>query len=640
MNRPRLPRLFSPLVVLGLSLLLTGAATLFVSISTRERDQARFENAVEATLDRINTRLQLYIALLRGGGGLFATDPNVQLAEFRAYVDRLNLETNYPGAQGIGYSARVVAAEVDSVVDAMRAAGVQEFHIWPTLDPEPHSIVYLEPLDARNQATLGFNMFSEPTRRAAMQRARDTSLPAMTGRVLLKQEIGPEQQPGFLIYVPVYRGGNIPPTVAGRRELLRGFVYSPFRAGDLFEGIFGTEGSPRVAFRVYDGPTVEPGALLYDSRANSGASAKKPRFTQTVQREIAGRTWTVAVSSLPRWENTLGGWLVPGTLLAGLLAALVLFGLARAQQEAYREAEQRAVQNNELAERLQEQTVELEERIDQSRALNEELLATNEELSATTELAESARAAADEANQAKSDFLATMSHELRTPLNAIGGYTELLEMGIRGPVTAQQLSDLDRIRRSQQHLLGLINDILHFAKLEAGRVEFVMADVPVREVTQALRAMTEPQLRARPLSYSFDVSCDAGLAVRGEADKIQQVLLNLVGNAAKFTPIGGRVEVCCETDAQSVRLRVRDTGIGIPADKLDAIFNPFVQVGRHKMEESQQGVGLGLAISRDLARGMNGDLTVESVVGEGSTFTLSLPRADDAAGATGNQGTG
>jgi signal transduction histidine kinase len=235
---------------------------------------------------------------------------------------------------------------------------------------------------------------------------------------------------------------------------------------------------------------------------------------------------------------------------------------------------------------------------------------------------------AESANRAKAEFLAVMSHELRTPLNAIGGYAELLEMGIRGPVTPQQSDDLRRIQTSQRHLLGLINEVLNYAKLETGTVQYDLADVPVREVLTTAESLVAPQARANGLTLAL-TECPATVVVRADAEKLRQILVNLLSNAIKFTPGGGHVDMACAHLGAVVAIRVRDTGIGIPPDKLQVIFDPFVQV-RSDLTRTHEGTGLGLAISRDLARGMGGDLTVQSVVGQGSTFTLTLPFATSA----------
>ena len=267
---------------------------------------------------------------------------------------------------------------------------------------------------------------------------------------------------------------------------------------------------------------------------------------------------------------------------------------------------------------LQEQAAELE-------AQAEELQATAAELEERTHEAELARAEAEAANRAKSDFLAVMSHELRTPLNAIGGYAELLELGVRGPVTAAQIQDLARIQKAQRHLLGLINAVLNYTRVEAGGVHYVLRDVPLDETLATCEALTAPQLRAKRLEYHY-AGCDPTLAVRADPEKLQQILLNLLSNAVKFTSAGGRVTLGCGYTHDTVTVHVSDTGRGIPADQQARVFEPFVQVDA-RLTRTHEGVGLGLAISRDLARGMGGDLTVESAPGAGSTFTLTLPRA-------------
>ena len=293
---------------------------------------------------------------------------------------------------------------------------------------------------------------------------------------------------------------------------------------------------------------------------------------------------------------------------AGEERALEAASRLAAEEAARQAAENREKELRDLAEELRRRTQQLE--------------ASNREAEDARREADESLARADEANRAKSQFLAAMSHELRTPLNAIGGYTDLLTMGLSGPITPQQQEQLARIRRSQEHLLGIINDILNFSRLEAGRLTYNIAPVSVKDVVESVTQMIMPQARTKGLQLDQSECREA--SALGDRPKVEQIVLNLLSNAVKFTPSGGKISISCDVKRGKVMLTVLDTGSGIPADKLGAIFEPFVQVGR-TLTSAREGAGLGLAISRDLARGMGGDITVDSRIGVGSEFKLTLP---------------
>ena len=292
------------------------------------------------------------------------------------------------------------------------------------------------------------------------------------------------------------------------------------------------------------------------------------------------------------------------------------------------EIERLALTFDAMARQVASAQAELERRAADAQEYAAELTRANARL-------EDAIAAAEAASRAKSDFLAVMSHELRTPLNAISGYTELLSMGIYGDVTDAQQDALARVARSQRHLLSLIDDVLGFARLESGQAQFRIADVALVDTFAGVETIVGVQAQARDITLEL-APCPDTLIVRADADKLRQVVLNLVTNAIKFTPPGGRIRVTCEEAGHEVHVRVTDTGPGIAPDRMEAIFEPFVQ-GDRALNRPSEGVGLGLTISRDLARGMGGQLSVASTLGDGAVFTLTLPRAGASAAAPGGR---
>ena len=282
---------------------------------------------------------------------------------------------------------------------------------------------------------------------------------------------------------------------------------------------------------------------------------------------------------------------------------------------------------------LQQRASALEAEVEARKKLELQLVGAAMEREALLEREKAARRDAESANRAKSEFLAVMSHELRTPLNAIGGYVQLVEMGVHGPITDTQRDALDRVQRSQRHLLSLINDVLNLVRIEMRRIEYVLEEVSLAPLLTDVKAMVEPLFAAKRLSCTVgsNASSRAGYlaTVRADRDKLQQILLNLLSNAIKFTDEGGEIVISASESSENpavAYVNVSDNGVGIPKSKLDAIFEPFVQLTSLPITE-RQGVGLGLSISRDLARGMGGDLTVRSTPGKGTTFTLALPRA-------------
>ncbi|MDC0711096.1 CHASE domain-containing protein [Stigmatella sp. ncwal1] len=330
----------TPAMVLVICLLLTAASTALFSLTTRAGDLTRFENITRTVQERISSHLNADEALLRGTAGLFSASEQVTHEEFSIYVERLDLKRYGPGIREIGFSQRIPAEQKDATVASLRGLGFSTFRLMPdTPREEYHAITYLEPAALRPPEAMGFDMFTEPVRRAAMERAWQTGAPALSGKVTLGQETEASGQEGFVMYVPVYQGHALPETEQKRWQLLEGFVYTPFSANALFSGLFTPLLQTRVTFRLYDGQEPVPEALLYDSGATLEKTHARPVFTSASQFEVAGHPWTLAFTSQPDFDHSLMATWAPGVGGIGTLMSLLVFAFARSQQNARKRAE-------------------------------------------------------------------------------------------------------------------------------------------------------------------------------------------------------------------------------------------------------------------------------------------------------------
>ncbi len=341
-NGERAPsgRALLPNLVLTSSVLLTLLAAYFVSSAVYARDQVRFDTAVRSVGDSIGDRLSIYGALLEGVRAHFDSSDSVTREGFHTFVDSLRAQERYSGIQGIGFAVRSPRGDEAAFAAAARERGVSGVSVWPASDrTEGYPIVFLEPADDRNRVALGFDMYSEPVRREAMDLARDSGRPTVSARVRLVQETEAEVQSGFLIYLPVYRRGAPHSTVEERRANVVGFVYAPFRAGNLFSSIFDGRPQNLIDFEVYAGPDASPDALLYDSRGPGDHAEPSTRFRTEKSQDVPGRSWTIRYEARPEFVLSSSWRLTFYTLLTGLGVSVLLFLIARSQVKARTEAE-------------------------------------------------------------------------------------------------------------------------------------------------------------------------------------------------------------------------------------------------------------------------------------------------------------
>lgn len=352
-----------PYVILAASLAVTLAATYNLATRNQERDWLRFRHLAQQMQDSIEIRMEAYIAVLRATAGLFAASEEVTPPEFRTFVNTIDLQRRYPGIQGIGFTRRVTPAAKDAFVRALRKRAHPDFTIRPNYARnEYHAIIYLEPLDRRNRAAIGYDMSTEPVRRTAMEWARDSGLPCASGRVTM-QEIDEERQAGFLIYVPVYRRAMPLETVADRRAALMGYAYSPFRGDDLLRGIIGAEKNPEITIQLFAAPEPRSEDLIYRSTPAESVESEETRLKTIMSFQVAGSTWSLAFATLPAFDagSRRGGVLL--FLVIGVAISGMLFGVIRSQVRARLTAERVAadLRRSEKAESEARATAELAE---------------------------------------------------------------------------------------------------------------------------------------------------------------------------------------------------------------------------------------------------------------------------------------
>ncbi len=587
-----------PLAVLLVGLVVTATAAVYIQRTARNKDEIRFDGAAQQVSTSVATKVETYVALLRAGAGLFAASNDVSAVEFRRFVGGFDLTGRYTGIQGIGFAKHVGPGDLQRLVQQMQAEGQPGFAVWPSDARRDYfPIIYLEPLDRRNQAAIGYDMFTEPTRRAAMERAARTGLAAASGKVVLKQEIDPYKQAGFLLYLPTYQRGMPLETDSDRFAALTGFVYSPFRAGDFLEAVLAGGGSPQVDVKVYDGTAASRQALLFDSTSGVPHS---PSFRKMIPVDVAGRPWLIEVTSAEGFEVSSEARHLPLIVLIGVAMSGILFWLTHGEISARLAAERSAVDLKRSEEALRAGEVELRRLIGAERR---------------------AHAEAQSASRAKDEFLATLSHELRTPLNAILGWATMLKGGKLS--AEQEARAVEIIARNAQTQAQLIEDLLDVSRIITSKLRVEMAPATFGGAVQAALDAVRPTAEAKGVAIEATLATDG--PVLGDADRLQQIAWNLLSNAIKFTPSGGRVEVSLDEEGTQAVLAVRDTGIGIDRAFLPHVFERFRQRDS-STTRMHGGMGLGLAIVWHLVDAHRGTIRAQSEgEGCGSVFIVSLP---------------
>lgn len=567
-------------VLLGLSVL----GSVAVKSANDQQAMASFESRKLEVTKSLNERLATYTQVLRGGLGLFAASTAVDRGEWKAYVEALELNKRYPGIQGVGYAELIQPANMPAYLASVRADGFPNFKVRPDGARELYSsITYLEPFDARNRQAFGYDMYSQVTRRTAMDRARDTGDVAISGKVTLVQETTTDVQAGFLIYLPFYGKGLAPSSISERQALIKGFVYSPFRMGDLMSGVLG-ESLRDIDLHIYDGAELGSEALMY--ALTLGKVAVDARYSAKIPFEFGGHKWILHVSSQPSFavEHSIADPAV--VLIACLIISILVFGILLTFAMTRRRAEKLA----------KEKTRSLEER-------TEELARSNQELER---------------------FAYAASHDLRSPLRAISSLTGWLEDDLQPVLTDDSREHLALMKNRVGRMEALLTGLLQYSRIGRG-------DDDVQLLNGCSIAVDVLDLIDVPAGFTIEVSPDLP-DFHGDKAPVTHVLQNLVDNAIKHHDLAeGKIWITGADLGDKVSFTVTDDGAGIPKEYHARVFGMFQTLRRR---DEVEGSGLGLAMVKRYVERNGGYITLDSTNGaRGAAFQFTWIKAQPMAAA-------
>lgn len=592
---------YSAALVLCLCLIITALSSYFIHRTLRSEQEVRFTRLTDTIVEAIQSRLRVYENLLLATQGMFYSQNLITRQEFQRFVTELNLKERFPGIQAIGYTQKVPAAQRHKHEQFVRKEGFPGYKIWPETPVREvyFSVLYIEPFDWRNQRAFGFDMFTEDIRRKAMENARDSGLPHATEKVILVQETKQQQQNGFLIYVPHYDPKATITSVEDRRKYLKGFIYAPFRMGDLISEV--ARENPiqfqRTQITIYDGDIAQPEKFLYGSKPPEAIEAKVPPMNATFQRTshvtIAGAIWTIEFNATKQFE-AFTTWSFPFAIFVlGSIISLLIYSVLSFSTR--------------LRNHLQSELAERE-------ASQREIL--------------HARFEAENANRAKTLFLANMSHEIRTPLGVIVGFSDL---ALDKPNLEEEIRKFLRvIKRNAQQLVTLVGEVLDLSKIEANKLEVECVKFSLPDVLQEIVSSFEVRAQEKNVRLILDLKQKIPECLFSDPTKFRQILTNLIGNAVKFTP-RGFIKVIPRLHSPPIKgtimdfeIFIEDSGIGINPENSKKLFQPFSQADA-SMTRKYGGTGLGLILSKKLAQLLEGDVKlVKSEPGKGSVFSFRL----------------
>lgn len=573
--------------LITLGVLFAGLAITFTSVIINRRnieESARrdFEYSCNQLRIKIETRLDEHAQLLRGGKGFFAASDTVTREEWHNFYLRTRIEEYLPGIQGFGYALLIAPEDIKTHEDLFRKVYADikpDYKVYPEGEREVYSsIILLEPHDERNIRALGYDMFSSPVRRKAMEIARDSNTSMLSGKVVLMQEIDQDKQPGVLMYNPDYHPDMPLETVEQRRAAIKGWVYSPYRMRDLMQGIRGRmnhyEQEP-LRLMIYDDTIVTEETLLYDSQLIDSFKITRPNLHQTMRADLQGKIWTLVFEGRKEemsvfYSEQLFIW------ITGLVITALLFVLSTMQIRAS----------------IRTREIEL---------LNREL---------------------EKSGADKDRFIAILSHDLKSPFTSILGFLELLTTGLRRFSIDQIESHLNTVNESARNTYNLLEDLLMWTRAHTGKIPFNPEVLSFNEKYDNVSEIMLPVAGAKNIRLSCDAPQD--LEIYADKDMLKAVLRNLISNAIKFTKPGGTIKVSAFRENEGITVSVADTGTGIRPEQKNSIFD-ISKILPTSGTGGEKGSGLGLILCREFVEIHGGRIWYTSEWGHGSDFRFNLP---------------
>jgi len=578
----KIQRPWIPYIIFVVTLSLTLLATFYISNQTYTEDRLRFLTVVLDTNTTIRTQVETYIALLRGTTGLFAAIPDLNKDQFSGYVNSLELEKNYIGAMGLGYVEKVEGGEKDTFIQSTQQEDNDTFTIMPAGERKEYYVVrFLSRTDKKNPTSVGKDLATVPVLKTAMDNARDSGISKGSGTEIVLDKPTNKKIKIFVIFTPIYKGGDIPATITQRRKDLKGFVYMPFNINLLLNSIFGNRVLPQqINYKIYDNAKLTQQYLIYDSTALSSknTSLYLPRFMDTRHFIVGGNIWIINYTNNPQFDLESGKDLSTIIFIGGILVCLMFFTLSRSQY----------------------------------------IARTNAEIAAS-ELEVSKREL-QKAVSHRDNFISIASHELKTPVTSLKVYAQLLHRQFSQKGDEKTVDYLTKINRQIDKLTSLIQDLLNVSRIQKNQLTFRMEQCDINEITKEIvdntQQITDHHKIILEGKIKRKIFCDK--------ERISQVLINLLTNAIKYSPHSDKIIVHLTETKNEAIISVTDFGIGISKEYQRKVFDRFYRINDTN-GETYPGLGIGLYISQAIVKRHGGEIKILSEKGKGSTFQFNLP---------------